>query len=293
MLLHPQLKTGLLTIMTLGFGLGAIAPLPAQAVSFPSSTPSGGAPPRTASGAPRRNDAEASCIRSIADLDGDQSQEGLTRMTVLAPTSRVITSLNQQPTFFVYMPQINLQRGDRPFVTIDIDELVPDESAAGGYRYGDAYTEDLVSIPATVTDGPRIVAYASEEINLEPGKLYQWSISFSCRSDTFAPIESAIDGLIDCRGGGCNRQVELPDSQQLNPEELSQIAQDYANQGFWQETVQVTSQLRQFDRQGWQELLESQGLDCFAEVPFAEEPDANFTIEDDPQCFIDGETPQL
>ncbi|MGB0561007.1 MAG: DUF928 domain-containing protein [Spirulinaceae cyanobacterium] len=278
--LRRSFRAGLLVLSTLGFGLGAIAPLPAQAVGFPSSTPSSGAPPRTASGAPRR---PPSCI--WAHENRDFSAKRLTTITVLAPVSNVITSLAPQPSLTFYLPQIhplednngNLQDTSE----IEIELIVEEHPEIGSENFDQEFVATMPISEASLA-GPRLVSYPLQDISLESGKVYRWEINVNCASPTLGSIE----GWIDCRQG-CNDAAVIPDPQKLSPEALAKAAQDYADQGFWHEAAQFTRYLRQAEPQQWQTLLESQGLGCFATVPFVEDEMTGSAANVDPGCFID------
>ncbi|MGB0564733.1 MAG: DUF928 domain-containing protein [Spirulinaceae cyanobacterium] len=274
MKLYSQFKQHLLTLAAVGFGLGTLAPLPVAAVGFPSSTPSGGAPPRTASGAPRRSEYCAPPLNR--DLDNDGVVDELTPMTVLAPTSNVISSADDRLTLFVYLPA-------SPANTIEIGLFKQLE----GNREKQVYYNDTLKVPPAVRQGPRIAAYTLNDISLEPGATYIWSLSLICEdSETwqFAQI-GHMEGMVSCEAG-CIADQTAHLSATTTGQDLLQTAQRYAEQALWDDTVYLTAQLRNTDPAQWQALLESQGLGCFANVPFASD-DSDFAIADDPQCFVD------
>ncbi|MEM8639550.1 MAG: DUF928 domain-containing protein [Cyanobacteria bacterium P01_G01_bin.54] len=284
------LKSGLLFLSALGFGLGAIAPLPTQAVSFPSSTPSSGAPPRTASGAPQRNECS---VTDFIDQDGDGiAEQPLTPMTALVPTNNIIkTPTGSHLTFFVYLPHNTATSAE---IAIDEVEAVTVTDVNGvsqviEYQFKgeeSIYLNETLPIPDSVTVGPRIVAYELNNLNLQAGKTYQWSLSLNCGGQPFIP---AVGGIIDCQQG-CNANVQMPGLTGLNASELLQLSQSAAAKGLWTQTLRSTAQLRQFDPTQWAELLQSQGLGCIASVPFANNPQAEFTVNDDPHCFVSDTT---
>lgn len=275
MLFSKSFKTSLLLLSALGFGMGAIAPLPSTAVSFPSSTPSSGAPPRTASGAPRRS---GYCEPPLPrDLDNDGVVDKFTPMTAITPTNNIISSLDNNPTFFIYLPQ-------SPANSV---EIVVYEQIEGSPEK-QVYLNDTLTVPSSISNGPRIVAYTLSDFSLKPGRNYKWSISLFCEdyeSWQFAQI-SHVEGVISCQTG-CSALETVSNSEQLTTEEIIKTAHSYAEQGFWDDTAYLVAQLRKSNPEQWSELLESQGLACFSDVPFADESDADFTIEDDPQCFVD------
>lgn len=275
--------------------------LPAQAtlrdpfllsLGFPSSTPSGsGAPQRTAGGAPKRG--SEACVTKLADLNGDGELETLTPLTALMPTSNIGTSLNPNPTLSVYMPRNNASA-----VEIVVQKRTPIGNTAGRtrYRYEEIYVNDTLPIPESTATGPRIVSYSLKDVNLEAGAVYEWTFAMLC--DGSIGNEEVISGLISCSledGSplGCTAGTTIPDPSALNERELEQQATAYVQQAYWNEALQFSAQLRQFDRSDWVEFLESQTLGCLADVPFADDevnpnsPQADPTW--DPQCFVDAE----
>lgn len=277
------LQTSILLFSILGLGTHAIAPLPANAVKFPRSSPSRGAPPRTASGAPQRN---PSCIREYKD---DKQTQKFTKMTVLAPSSNIITSLSKNPTLMVYLPKLTLDtNGDgqqdvfEPTIDIVIEEkvLVPNQ----GYQYREIYYESF-AIEPTVFRTPRLAAYHLNNANLEPGKQYHWLLHINC-----SPVNlGQIEGEISC-ANGCTAMNTLPNAQSFTQQQLIQSAQDYADQFFWNETLNFTVQLRQSDPAQWEQLLESQGLECLTNVAFANDYRPESMASRDPACDFPDDT---
>lgn len=277
---YKQLRTISLTIGCLSFGTTALVPLPSGAVGFPETSPSDGAPSRTASGSPRRTtDALNNCVTVMGDRDGDQVREELTPMTVIAPADNVITSSDSQISLTVYIPRTEA----------DVAEVfVYKQSSEPEGAEKEIYQEQLAVTPS-LRNGSRIVTYTLPDLQLEPGHKYSWTLQLWCdyHSNNFvAPPHAFVSGTIDCTVG-CDEQAQVPDPQQLTATQLVQTAQDYATQRFWDETLQLVAVLRESQPRQWQELLASQGLGCFAQVPFADDATVDFTIEDDPQCLPD------
>lgn len=255
-------------LSALGLSLSAV--IPVVAVDTPGSSPSGGAPSRTASGAPKRSlNAPNHCIQTHADLNNDGKAEALSPMTVLAPTNNIITTADPNPTLFIYIPQ-----NEAVAAELLIQERLPSNLPNIDYRYADILYE-RVSIPASSTQGPRIVTYALDAVNLAAGKTYVWGLDLFCQDpDTTNDIPTvaeggAVGGIITCTDGGCTPIA-------THEPRLS-----------WNETLQATAHARQTHPEQWRQLLSSQGLTCFADVPFAEDTDVTYTVENDPQCFVD------
>lgn len=295
---NQPLRTIPVLLSILGMGISAIAPLPSQAVSFPGSTPSGGAPPRTASGAPRRSECK---VVEKADLNNDGDAETwLTPMTAIVPVTDTVQTAHAHPIFFVYMPQNTATSAQIVVeekvgvVALDTDgKPILNENGNPKVRYErkEVYVNNTLSIPNSVTDdGPRIVAYKLNDLELEPGRTYEWSFALLCGNPE--PFTDALWGEITCIQS-CSTDTNISGVQNLNESELTQAAQDYAARELWIETLSLTAQLRPFDQKQWSELLESQSLGCLANTPFADDSGANFTVQDDPKCFVDGNSPQF
>lgn len=282
MFFTKPLQISLLFLSALGLGMGTIAPLPSNAVSFPSSTPSSGAPPRTSSGAPQRGRCP---IAFHEDLDDDGVLEPLTRMTAIVPTNNTINLGSSTLTLMVYMP-----KNEATSAELAIEEVYEEEvqGVDGQIRirrkYKEVYTNSTLAIPEDVKNGPRIVTYDLSNLNLKPNTTYQWFLYLNCY-DALNALDS-VSGVLSCQNN-CRVERDVTDPQHLSASELVQQAQDYANQGLWSETVHLTAHLRQFDPTQWTTLLKSQELGCLANVPFAGDQKTEFTVDDDPQCFLD------
>jgi hypothetical protein len=209
------------------------------------------------------------------------------------PISNIGTSLDPNPTLSVYMP-----RNTASAVEIVIQKRTPLESPSGRtrYRYEEVYVNSELPVPESTANGPRIVNYRLEGVNLEAGAVYEWTLAMLC--DGSIGNEEVISGLISCSLAdgsplGCTAGATIPDPTALDANELEQQATAYAQQAYWNEALQFSAQLRQFDRSDWVEFLASQELGCLADVPFAEdEVNPNSPQADpnwDPQCFVEPE----
>lgn len=261
---YQQLRTSTLFLSALGFSLSAIAPL--GAVETPETTPgSDGSQPRTASGAPKRTIVTGQqCISEFADLNGNGESERLTPMTVLAPTNNIISTSTTDPTLFIYIPQTVAEQAE-----LVVDELIPTNDTESPFKYREVLYEEALPIPTSTTLGPRIVQYQFQDVYLEPGKTYAWNLNLLC--DNAIPHNGSLAGHIIC-----TEDCTIADhaSEQQPPS--------------WNEVLHFNAQQRGVNPEDWHTLLESQGLGCFKDVPFADEINVDYTVEDDPQCFVDG-----
>lgn len=273
---QQHLKTSFLILSALGFGLGSI--LPAAAVSFPRSTPSPGAPSRTASGAPKRNTCK---VENSYDLNGDGVREKLTPMTALAPADNTISSAGSILSIFVYIPQNKVEN-----IEIEVSEILDVVNPTTGEvypSYKEVYLNGTVSVPERTQDSPRIASFRLDDLGLQKGKKYEWTLSLMCND---ASVDAVI-GRIDCTQG-CSENLRIDDLDKLSStSQILAAAQSYASQGFWNETVYLTAKLRDSAPEQWSELLRSQGLDCLIDIPSSQDSRADFSIENDPQCFVD------
>ncbi|MEM8639552.1 MAG: DUF928 domain-containing protein [Cyanobacteria bacterium P01_G01_bin.54] len=257
-----HLHNSLLALGTLGFASATLLPLSGQAVDTPSSSPSGGAPSRTASGAPKRTVSTHQCaLTSESDLNRDGQQDKLTPVTVLSPQGNVTTTLNPQPTLLVYLPQMRGAQAE-----LLVDERLSNDDPNRSPRYHEVlFVEDL-PVPETAAAGPRIAQYQMPAGVLESGKSYAWTLNIFCRNNN-AQYLATVEGLISCEAGCAASALGIEQP--------------------WNETLLATAQDRATRPEAWQRLLDSQGLGCFKNVPFADEVGVTFTVEDDPQCFVD------
>lgn len=261
------------------------------AVDFPTATPGGGgAPQRTAGGAPRRG-SEAECVAKFADLNGDGELEPLTPLTALMPASNIGTSLSPDPTLSFFIPRTRAAAAE-----IVVQKRIPVTTTAGTtrYRYEEVYFDDALPIPPSLADGPRIVSYTLGDANLEPGAVYEWSLAILCEGSV--GNEEVVSGLLSCSEAdgsplGCSTTATIPDPTTLAPAALEANANRFAANAYWNEALAFTAQLRPVDRQQWTSLLESQGLGCLADVPFVGEAIAPNSPQAqpfwDPQCFVE------
>lgn len=273
-----------LGLITMGF-LGAIAS-PLQALE-PSTTHinSYDAPPRTASGAPKR--CHHPCVQTYIDFNRDGERDGnelVTSMTVLAPISNVTVTGQDMLEIMVYMPQL-----DGAVAELEIFKIVSDpttQNQGGRSVYQEVYFNSAMPLPEDLQQGPRIVTITAPDIHLEPGAVYEWSLSFRCGEADWASPYSTVSGLITHEAS--DSFIAQPSgTATATPDALLRQAQSYLDRGLWSEALQLTAQARVAKPEAWEQLLASQGLECFKNVPFAGDESANFAIADDPRCFID------
>ncbi|MGB0563505.1 MAG: DUF928 domain-containing protein [Spirulinaceae cyanobacterium] len=253
-------------------------PFPSQAVEFPASPAGGFAPHRSAAAAPKR--CIHDCITESYDFNDNgqlDQDERVTPVTVIAPEGNVITSGDGTLRLVVYMPELRTT-----FAEVIVDRRIPVPGTENKFRYQEVYFNDAIALPPDLQAGPRLVSLTIDDLQLEPGETYVWSLSFGCGENDWASVYSTVEGLVTVS----DENAAFPDGVGLNTSMLVQTAQRYADRQLWSETLHLTAQLRQSRPDVWANLLESQGLGCFKDVPFAGE-DTDFTIEDDPRCFVE------
>lgn len=274
-----------LSLSLLCLGGISLMPLASLAVEWPGQSESLDAPPRTASGAPKR--CPHPCVTFSSDFDGDGQLELPTPMTVLSPTNNMSTTHDGVLRLMLYLPRLQ-----GAFGSLYVEEILSSESERPnrGFRYRTVYEADVLPLPEEIAAGPRIVTLEIDDLQLEPGAIYLWSFGFTCgeasegMGDWASPF-TTVEGHITYPE--TDSGVALPnDMVALNPQDRASLAQDFADRQLWSETLHLTASLRTENPQAWAALLESQGLGCFSQVPFAGE-NANFTIADDPRCFVE------
>ncbi|MEM8642494.1 MAG: DUF928 domain-containing protein [Cyanobacteria bacterium P01_G01_bin.54] len=252
-------------------------PFSGQAIEYPTPQTTESAPHRSAAASPKR--CVHTCITESYDFNNNgqlDRDERVTPVTVIAPEGNVTTTSSHTVHLVIYMPELRAESAE-----LFVDQRVPVPGSDHEFRYQEIYYNDAVALPRELQAGPRLVTLTLTDLPLQPGETYVWSLSFSCGESDWASIYSTVEGLITAT----EEDGTPPDASGLNQTTLARIAQDYADRQLWSETLQLTAQLRPAHPEEWSELLESQGLGCFKDVPFAGET-ADFTIDDDPRCFV-------
>jgi hypothetical protein len=208
-------------------------------INFPNSPGNGRRPNRTASGG----------ARSLCYVEGTRQQA--LPMTVLMPTNNVGTTVEADPSLFLYIPRSRIDGGEVVIFEQDSDREV----------YVKQF--DLSNKPS---DAAGVVKIELQEANLEPGKTYDWTFSPFCVSDN-----GKVDYLGDVYVEGSFQRTELTtaqDTQLKQAETPLEKAQIYARSGVWNETLNLVEQLRPSDPQEWMNLLTSVELDELAQAPY-------------------------
>ncbi|MEH2460149.1 DUF928 domain-containing protein [Nostoc sp.] len=168
-------------------------------------------------------------------------------LTPLMPPNKLGLTLAERPTFYWFVPQIQVQTAH--FSLLDGEDIIyettfklPKQSGIIGF-----------TLPAKAP-------------SLKVGKQYHWYMVNACNSEELAE-EINVDGWVE-------RIQPTPDLSKLiartNPKQLSQV---YATAGIWYEAVHTLVQQRlanPSDRTvmtNWQALLESVGLKNLVSKP--------------------------
>ncbi|MBD1912144.1 MULTISPECIES: DUF928 domain-containing protein [unclassified Leptolyngbya] len=165
----------------------------------------------------------------------------------------LMNTLEDRPTFFVYVPAMGVQKGEFTLWSDDQTELL---------------TEKTVTLP----EQAGVVALTlPEEIVLEPGDTYYWTLEVLCNEDDRSR-NAFVEGLV---------QRVTPDTalveqlQQALPRDRPAL---YADAGYWYETLSSLAQLRYENpadtslQAEWENLLDSVNLDTAADAPLAPPP---------------------
>jgi len=153
-------------------------------------------------------------------------------------------TISANPTFFVYIPKSQAEKGD--FVLVDgkgkdvyvstID--LPNQSS-------------IISIPIPKT------------VSLAVGQAYQWQFSINCSIEN-EEVSNYVKAKI-------KRTALTPSFKRSLNQAKSDLekAKVYAQANIWQDTLMMAAQLRDSSPKEWQELLTSVGLEKINSVPFA------------------------
>ncbi|NEO83894.1 MAG: DUF928 domain-containing protein [Spirulina sp. SIO3F2] len=269
-----------LSLGLLSLGLSSLIPLASEAVEYPNFTSSNDSPHRSASSAPQR--CSHTCVTESFDFNANgtlDQDERVTPVTVIAPMGNTITTGDGTLRLVIYMPEV---QADFAELIVDEQILNPDAPDWRTYSYREVYVDEAIPLPDALKSGPRLVTFTIEDLQLKPGKTYNWMLSFRCGENDWASTYSTVEGLVVYN----DSEGVLPDTSHLTPSALERTAQDFADRQLWSEALQLTARLRDENPQAWSKLLESQGLGCFSHVPFAGE-EATFTLADDPRCFVE------
>lgn len=183
-------------------------------------------------------------------------------LTAMIPSQNFGATVEEYPTFFWYVPQTNATTAE--FVLLDGNRTVYET------------TIDLPKTPGILrlnlpTDG--------SVPPLTIGKDYQWYFSIICNAD-----DRSGDLLTR---GWIQRQTKTSAlATKLSQATVIDRSTIYAQAGIWYDAMKTLADLRQSQSSAgmqqsqllsdrWHSLLESVGLEDFADQPFIEEPASN------------------
>lgn len=158
-----------------------------------------------------------------------------------------------RPTFFVYVPAMGVEKGEFTLWSNDQTELL---------------TEKTVLLPE---QAGVIALNLPEEITLEPGNTYYWTLEVLCNEDDRSR-NYYVEGLV---------QRVIPEAalvaqlEQASPRDRPAL---YANAGLWYETLSSLAQLRYENpadaslQADWENLLGSVNLTPVADAPLTPLP---------------------
>jgi hypothetical protein len=219
----------------LGFIIANLLPIQPSFANFPLSIISLQFPKAVDRGAPKAT--------SGAGTRGKSCLLANENLIALTPTQES-TTVSASPTFFVYIPKSQAEKGD--FVLVD---------AKGKDVYVSTIDlpsqSSIISIPIPKT------------VSLEVGQEYQWQFSINCSIEN-EEVSNYVQAKI--------RRTDVTPTLQIN---LNQAKSDldkakiYAQENIWQDTLMIAAQLRNSSPKEWQELLTSVGLEKINSVPFA------------------------
>lgn len=225
--------TGILTPM--GVSLASLSPSIKHSVNPPMQislefppAPNRGGPESTAGGGTR----------------GDTCTVGKTKLMALVPTKET-TTVSANPTFFVYVPETKVKKGD--FILVD-----------------EKRKEVYVSTIELPTQPSILQISLPETVSLQVGQQYRWQFSLSCIVND-QEVANYVE--VKIKRTELNPTVKTKIEQAKEPLEKAKL---YASQQIWQDTLMIMAQLRDSNQAEWNQLLTSVGLGNLAAVPFVE-----------------------
>ena len=177
-------------------------------------------------------------------------------LTAIIPDSSVSVTVNEETTFFVYIPQTDALLGK---FSLNLSE--------DGSRN---YTEDVL-----LSGKPGMVSFTlPQEIAMAMDQVYDWKFTLYCDLPGATAGLGSGEQRISNVSGQVQRveltaEVEAKLAKATTPLDKAEV---YAEAGIWHEAMALLSDVRDSQPQQWQELLTSVGLDSLAQAPFVEQP---------------------
>lgn len=236
----PQvLVTALCSILAMGASLPT-APSPSLSssqvsVNFPAANSDRGAPSRS-QGAGSRGACEMA-----------SSEDGA--MAALTPQENILKTAASNPDIYIFVPELANKQAEfivvnRQTETIAYETVFPVNRTAGILK---------LSLPETVA--------------LEADATYEWSFSIVCdRSDRGADM--TIAGWIERSPLTQAQKAEI--ERVRSRQQPLEVAEFYAQSGFWAETLDLLLSVRESNPTAWQELLRSVELEQLTQVPLSQ-----------------------
>jgi len=202
--------------------------------------------------------------------------EGKRPLKALMPTSnpeRVETTIDPNPTIYVYVPKITEEAS-----TVEGEFLIADEEGKIVY---------LAEVELPGNNSGIYKLNIPEKAALAMGTNYLWQFAIYCNQAD--PEQDAfVEGWL--RRGELSQEV----NRRLEKAEPEQQAQIYADELIWYETLKLTEQLRGSEPEAWQELLSSvENLEEIASEPLLEcstQPLPKEADVNDPEKLICGQS---
>lgn len=174
-------------------------------------------------------------------------------LTAIIPDSTVTLTVNEDTQFFVYIPQTDALIGR---FTLNL-------SADGSQ----SYTQEIL-----LSGQAGVVSFTMpQEIALAMDQVYDWKFTLYCDGVPSTALGlGASEQRISSVSGQIQRAELTPELEAMleaakTPLEKAEV---YANEGIWHETMAILSSLRDSDPTEWADILDSVGLDSFAQAPF-------------------------
>jgi Domain of Unknown Function (DUF928) len=174
--------------------------------------------------------------------------QGNLPITALTPSNdNDIKTVSNQPQFFVYIP--------------------PTKAKFAQFILREENAKDLETQEIPITQDDQIIQIKlSNKVSLETDKTYTWEVSLIC-NPMFINTSNHTKGII--------RRVSLDEETKkqlsINSETLK-LAEIFANEGIWQETLSLVATVKESQPQQWNQLLTSVGLDDLVDKKLIKSP---------------------
>lgn len=208
--------------------------------------PQAGSPNTTVGGASRGT----WCTENVSDIQSPANRNS--HLTPLLPANQTGLTLEERPTFYVYVPQSSATKA---FLSIKDDQ-------------GNEHYQNFLDLATVDHSAIMEIPYPEDAPSLKANQDYKWSFVVLC-DNRLRPDSPLVEGSI--------RRINIEEQNSLK-QELQQANTDlekakvYANAGIWYETIGILAKLQKSNPENsslntaWINLLNSVGLNEISEA---------------------------